>query len=242
LAQARPNDAFGGAAGAGKRRPRGRGGGARTCLAARRAGPRDRLIRFVITDDGALVPDVAEKLPGRGLWLEARREIVTRAAAKGLFARAARRAVTAPDDLADRVEALLARRSLEWLGLARRAGLLVLGFDKIRAAFERSRPAVLVEAADGGADGRARLLAWARAVGGDMSEASPVLGCFTSAELGLALGQVNVVHGALRSGGATERLIREMRRLAGFRPLVPDDWPCAWDPVVDRGRADAGEG
>ncbi|MEL7029731.1 MAG: RNA-binding protein [Pseudomonadota bacterium] len=210
---------------AGAAKARGARGARRTCLASRQADAKTRLIRFAVDGEGRLVPDLAEKLPGRGVWLSADRAAVETAVAKRLFAKAARRDVATPDDLAARLDELLARRCLDWLGLARRAGLLVLGFEKIKAAFGDARPAALVEACDGAEDGRKRLFAWAGAMRGPI----PVLGCFTSAELGLALGQDNMVHGALRSGGATVRLVREMRRLAGFRPLSPGDWSLAWD-------------
>ncbi len=95
------------------------------------------------------------RLPGRGLWLTPRRDIVDSAVAKRLFARAARRPVVVPAGLADRVEALLARRCVDLIGLARRAGQAVAGFAKVEAALDKGEAAVLVEAADGAA-GRAR--------------------------------------------------------------------------------------
>src|SRR6476469_2225779 len=88
------------------------------------------LIRFVAGPDGAVVPDLARKLPGRGLWVAADRASVETAAKKGLFARAAKAKLSASPDLADQVEQLLRTRLLSALGLARKAGELVNGFEK----------------------------------------------------------------------------------------------------------------
>src|ERR1700749_1636820 len=75
------------------------------------------LIRFVPGPDGVVVPDLARKLPGRGLWVAADRASVETAAKKGLFARAAKAKVQASPDLTKLVESLLKRRLLSGLGL-----------------------------------------------------------------------------------------------------------------------------
>jgi len=85
-----------------------------------------RLIRFVAAPDGSVAPDLARKLPGRGLWVAADRASVEAAVKKNLFARAAKAPLKPAGDLADRVEALLARRCLELLGLARRYSVVIV--------------------------------------------------------------------------------------------------------------------
>jgi predicted RNA-binding protein YlxR (DUF448 family) len=175
------------------------------------------LVRFVAGRDGAVVPDLARKLPGRGFWVAAKREAVETAARKGLFARAAKARLTAAPDLADQVERLLAGRLLSGLGLARRAGDLILGFEKVLAAVAGGRAAWLVEASDGADDGRRKLLAAAR-----KAPVQPrLLATFSSAELSLALGAPNVIHTAFLAGRGAERWTLDVERLAGFRPLFP---------------------
>src|SRR5207244_1782749 len=140
----------------------------------------ERLIRFVAGPGGVVVPDVARKLPGRGLWVAADRASVDQAARKGLFARAAKAKIAAPPDLADQTERLLAQRLLAALGLARKAGELTFGFERVLAAIASGKAAWLVEASDGAEDGRRKLLAAAR-------KASPqpkLVMAFTSGELG----------------------------------------------------------
>ncbi|MGH6981274.1 MAG: DUF448 domain-containing protein, partial [Stellaceae bacterium] len=106
-------------------------GAERRCFVTGDVRPKAELVRFVVSPEGAVVPDIACRLPGRGLWLTARRDIVAQAAAKRLFGRAARRPVIVDEDLADRVEALLAARCGELIGLARRAGQAAMGFVKV---------------------------------------------------------------------------------------------------------------
>ena len=73
----------------------------RRCLATRAVRPKSALLRFVVGPDGTLVPDLAGRLPGRGLWITPERDIVASAAAKNLFAKAARERVVVPSDLVD---------------------------------------------------------------------------------------------------------------------------------------------
>jgi hypothetical protein len=177
-----------------------------------------RLVRFVAGPDGAAVPDLARKLPGRGLWVAATREAVTTAARKGLFARAAKARLSAAADLADQVESLLKGRLLAGLGLARKAGDLTLGFEKVLAAIAAGKATWLVEACDGSDDGRRKLLAAAR-----RAPSQPrVLALFDSTELSLALGAPNVIHTAFLAGRGAERWTVDVERLAGFRPLFPE--------------------
>ena len=179
-----------------------------------------RLIRFVAGPDGGVVPDLARKLPGRGIWVGADRDSVTTAAKKGLFSRAAKTKLAAPPDLADQVEALLARRVLEGLGLARKAGSIISGFEKVVAALGTGKVAWLIEASDGADDGRRKVLSAARRA----ANAPRLLGAFNSNELGLALGGENVIHTALLAGRGIDRWTLDVERLSGFRPLQPPEW------------------
>ncbi|MCA3714273.1 RNA-binding protein [Phenylobacterium sp.] len=189
--------------------------------------PRETMIRFVAGPDGWVIPDLAGRLPGRGLWVAADRSSVETAARRGLFSRAARAALRADHDLADQVERLLLRRLLDGLGLARRAGELVFGFEKVLAALSGGRAAWLIEALDGAADGRRKILGAAR-------KASPtpgLTGLWTGEELSLALGGENVIHSAFLAGRGSDRWTWDVQRLSGFRPLVPDSWIEATPPT-----------
>lgn len=181
----------------------------RRCLVSRESLPRDQLIRFVVAPDGRIVPDIEGRLPGRGLWLRAARDIVNAACAGRVFAKAARAPVVVEDALADRVEGLLFRRCLDLVGLARRAGDAVAGYEKVRATLTGGKPALLLLASDSGTEGRRKLLPMA----GDV----PLIDLFTSAELGGVFGRERAVYVAVAPGGLARRLLTDARRLAGFR-------------------------
>ncbi|MBB5745231.1 RNA-binding protein [Brevundimonas variabilis] len=187
------------------------------------------LIRFVAGPDGSVAPDLGRKLPGRGMWVAADRQSIETAARKGLFSRSAKTKLSAAADLANTVENLLVRRCLDQLGLARREGVLISGFEKSAAAIRSGKAAWLVEATDGAADGRGKLLALAR------HQTTKVCGVFSADDLSLALGLENAIHVVLLKGGRADRWTSEVERLAGFRPLRPPEWdqdyrPAAGDP------------
>jgi predicted RNA-binding protein YlxR (DUF448 family) len=167
------------------------------------------MLRFVVGPDNRIVPDVGRKLPGRGLWIGADRKAIARAVKKNLFGRAAKAAVTVEADLADQVERLLSRRSLDLLGLARRAGQVVTGFETVREALTAGHVKVLITAADAAAGGMAKLR--------PLAGAALVVDLFTVGELSLALGRENVVHAAVNRGPLADRFAAEVTRLAGFR-------------------------
>lgn len=176
--------------------------------------PDSRLMRFVAGPDGVVVPDASAKLPGRGLWVESSRKAVLAAVEKKLFSRAAKAQVTATADLADRAEKALVTRMLGDLGIARRSGQLLLGFDNVLRGLEGPKPPrALIEAFDGARDGKRKLYAAAHR----LELNCVVIESLTSAELGLALGRENVIHAAVQPGGLAERLTFDAERLSGFR-------------------------
>lgn len=179
-----------------------------------------RLVRFVAGPEGLVVPDLARKLPGRGLWVAADRASVETAARKGLFSRAAKAKLNASPELADQVENLLLRRLLDGLGLAKRAGELISGFEKVASSVNAGKAAWLIEATDGAFDGRRKILNVAR----KSPKPPEVFGLFGAEELGLALGAENVIHTAFLAGRGADRWTLDVRRLTGFRPLLPESW------------------
>lgn len=157
------------------------------------------------------MPDPGNELPGRGIWISPERQAVDDAVRRKLFARAARDRVEVDADLADSIERLLLQRCLGYLGLARRAGQLVSGFERVQAVVNEGRAKVLLIASDAGPNARKKL-------GAGGGEEAPIrVELLSRGELSLALGKENVVHAALLSGGLATRFLRECGRLAGFR-------------------------
>ena len=187
-------------------------------LVTHQAMDESRLIRFVAGPDGAVAPDLGRKLPGRGMWVEASRASIDAAVKKNLFSRSAKAQLKPAADLADTVETLLIRRCLDQLGLARREGVLISGFEKSAAAIRSGKAAWLIEAADGSSDGRGKLVALAR------HQTTKVCGAFSADDLSLALGLENAIHAVLLHGGRADRWTIEVERLAGFRSLRPAAW------------------
>lgn len=192
----------------------------RQCAVTRERLGKDGLVRFVLSPDGVVTPDVAEKLPGRGVWVTADRGVLGEALKKGVFARAFKSSVTVPDGLADGVERLLVQRFISLLGMAKKAGEVVLGFDQVRDALQKRPPGLLLEAADGAEDGRSKVYFLAKALYSGVD----VAGALTAAELGMAFGRDRVIHGLVRKGPFAKSLAAAYVRLAGFRDRPELDW------------------
>lgn len=188
----------------------------RTCIATRTARPVEDLIRFVVSPDGVLVPDLKAVLPGRGVWVTADAANVAKAQKTRAFARGLKRDVLVEADLAARVDTLLLDRAREGLALANKAGAVVAGFMQVEAALAH-KPAALVHAADAADDGCAKLDRKFRAAVGEGAE---IIRLFTGDQLDLALGRSNVVHAALERGPAATACLQRIRALARFRDGV----------------------
>lgn len=189
----------------------------RSCAVTRAPLALDQLIRFALSPDGVIVPDVDRRLPGRGIWVTATREMVAKAAATKAFARSLKRPVVAPDDLAGRVDALLLRRTVEALSLANKAGAVVAGFQQVEAALEKAPVAVLLHGAQAAADGRGKLDRKFQAIQRERGGAAPIVDLLTIEEISLAIGRPSVVHAALIPGGLSERFLMAAERVRRYR-------------------------
>lgn len=220
----------------------------RRCIATLESRPQSGMIRFVLSPEGQVTPDLAARLPGRGAWVTSTREAIDLALKRGAFARAFKSQVKAPADLPAQVEELLSKRALDQLGLAKRAGDLILGFEKVREAIRKEVPACLIEASDGAEDGRDKVLALLRGAHGPDNRQEgerpvnrglpPVIGCFSADELGMALGRERVIHACLKQGRFAIIWMGELARLAGFRRV----WPAGWSPPDGRHGEDVSAG
>jgi uncharacterized protein len=199
----------------------GRASPLRRCLVSRESLPKSALIRFVAAPDGRIVPDIDGKLPGHGYWVRADRASLEQACRRNLFAKAAKQSLAVPADTLALVEKLLTRRCLDLIGLARRAGAAVAGFEKCRAWLQSGRAGLLLAASDGAADGRAKM----RALAGEL----PVVELFTSDEISQVLSHENTVHAVVAPGGFTAKLTAEAERLKAIRPTATSQDECVDD-------------
>ncbi|WP_171175307.1 RNA-binding protein [Ruegeria sp. HKCCD8929] len=180
----------------------------RKCIATGEVQPKYGLIRFVAGPDGRVWPDVAGKLPGRGVYVAADRAALDKAVGKKLFARGFKAQVTAPEGLADEVERQLSRRVVELISLARKSGDAVAGYEKVKTWLDREEAQVLLQAVDGSGRGKSKL---------STPHFGKYIGWLTADELGMAFGRQTVIHAALASGGLAKRVVEEAQRLRGVR-------------------------
>jgi predicted RNA-binding protein YlxR (DUF448 family) len=203
----------------------------RRCVLTRERLPKEQMIRFVIGPDRAVVPDLSARLPGRGIWLSARRDVLEPGRSEAdshrqlvrAFAGAARGPVAVPSNLRSLLEEALVRRITELLGLARRAGQAMAGFEKAREWLKADRARVVLQASDGSVAERTRFLS-------GVSSALPVLDPLPGAAMGRLFGRDFVVHVAIAPGKLGESLVIEAGRLTGLRI----------GPIAVAGRATAG--
>ena len=183
-------------------------GAERKCIATGEVQPKHGLIRFVIGPDNQVYPDILGKLPGRGIYVAADRAALELAIKKKAFSRSAKQPVTLPDGLVDEVEQQLARRVVELISLQRKAGKAVAGYEKVKGWLQTEEAEVLIQAVDGSGRGKSKL---------STPHYGHYIGWLTADELGLAFGRQTVIHGALASGGLTQRVVEEAGRLKGVR-------------------------
>lgn len=184
----------------------------RRCIMTREVLPKERMIRFVLGPGREVVPDLAGKLPGRGMWLSARGDVLERALNRGAFMRAARGPVTLPSDLRARIEDGLRARIRDLLGLARRARQAVSGWQAGREWLQAGRAGLLVQASDGSPAERARF-------GG---RGLPAVQPLAAAELGMVFGRDHAVHVVVAPGRLAEAIRVEAERLAGLAGIPPE--------------------
>jgi len=194
----------------------------RTCIVTRETRQPEHLIRFVAGPDGTVVPDLKRKLPGRGCWVSAEKELVEKAAAKNLFARGLKAPVTVPPGLADTVESLLVAAALGALGLARKAGAVALGAAKVEAGVRSGKVAAVLHAKEASEDGVRKIASARKSTAYAGGPVVPAYKLFSETELGLALGATNVIHAAVLYQGPGEAALKRIEALARYRGIAPD--------------------
>jgi predicted RNA-binding protein YlxR (DUF448 family) len=184
----------------------------RSCIVTRKPGTEDELLRFVLSPDGEVVPDLQRKLPGRGCWVSLDRKTLAEAVKTKAFNRGFKGEAKVSTDLPERVGILLRQQALAHLSLARKAGEAVSGNTKVEEALKKGPVRVLLHAAEGSEDGIRKL---------DRLKGPSTLSCslFLTDEMDLAFGRANVIHAAVAAGGLAERLVQYIQRVAKYENL-----------------------
>ena len=216
----------------------------RRCIATMERRPQGEMIRFVLGPDNQVVPDIAARLPGRGAWVTASADALQQAVKRGAFARAFKAPAKAGPDLVTQTETLLVKGLLNMIGMAKRAGVITLGFEQVREAVRSARPAYLMAAANASEDQRNKVLALVRGLYGPQpgelpkdTRLPPVIACFSDEELGMALGRERVVHACLKQGRIAHAWMGELTRLSGFRRV----WLPGWQPASASDKGSSGQ-
>jgi uncharacterized protein len=196
----------------------------RMCVVTREVRPIDELIRFVVSPQGEVIPDLKRKLPGRGLWVSVSHRAVAEAVRRNQFSKGFKRDVRVSPALAADTESLLVRGAIEALAMAAKAAQVVSGFSKVEGALEQGQAQALIHASDGAADGIRKLDAAARQNNANNQESRefPIVTALTSAQLDLALGRSNVIHAALLAGPASKTFLSRSHTLVRYR-MADDD-------------------
>ena len=192
-------------------------GSVRTCVVTRAKLAPDDLLRFVLSPEGIVTPDLRRKLPGRGVWVQTSRDALAEALRRKAFTRGFKAPVNAPADLPELVEALLLKDALQSLAMANKAGQAFAGAFKVEAEIAEKAPAALIEASDGSRDGARKIANALMRRWPEEAALTPRIEMFDSSQLDLALGRANVIHAALRKGAASEAFLARCRRLARYR-------------------------
>jgi predicted RNA-binding protein YlxR (DUF448 family) len=216
----------------------------RLCIVSRAVKPVGEMLRFVIGPDGSVVPDVKRRLPGRGVWMTANRQVVAEAIRRQAFRRGFKAEVRVPADLVEMVENLLERAVLDALAIAHKSGQVAIGFSRVEAVLADHPVAALIEARDAAPDGVRKIRSAARHRLGERVRDVTLIGAFTSTQLNLALGRPNVVHAALLAGSASESVLGRWRTLERFRADRADAQAqgLCGEPVRVEGEATPDEG
>lgn len=178
----------------------------RRCLLSRQHGHPDTMLRFVVAPEGEIIPDLAARLPGRGMWLCADRDVLGNPQLSRIFARGARRQVKVPKQLLNLVVEGLAKRVQDGISLGRRAGEAVCGFQKCRERIAAGRVGVVICAEGASQDELSRLMSGHRHL--------PVVEV-SAQVLALAFGRDHAVYAVMAPGALSRRLVTECKRLTG---------------------------
>lgn len=184
------------------------GPGTRRCIATGKPVDPAGMIRFVVSPEDEIVPDILGKLPGRGIWVSAQAEALERAERRNLFPKAAGRKVRVAPGFRGRVESSLVKRIVELISLARKSGGAVAGFERAKAALETGKAGVLIQASDGSPRQLGKLRPGEKGEG---------VSCLSAEELGRAFGRESATHVALHNGNLASLVIREAARLSALR-------------------------
>ncbi len=180
----------------------------RNCIVTGKVLEKSALLRFVIGPEALVIPDFKNKLPGRGIYVSNSSALLHKAVSANLFAKTLKQKVKPMENLEQISQDLLRQSALHSISLAKKAGVLVTGMDKVSEALKKGKVAFLLEAKDAAEDGHQKILHLAKDI--------KIFNLFTSEELDQTLDKVNTVHAAFLKGEMSKMVSHEFGKLADF--------------------------
>lgn len=181
----------------------------RKCVISGKILPKDELLRFVLLKDGTVVPDFNKKLDGHGFYLSNSKKLLSELAAKpNPLNKILHTKTIINADLPQIVEKILHKRGLDALNLARKAGNLVLGFEKVKDTVAKGKVAFVIEAVDAGDDGKQKITA--------MTKDLDAFALYDVADLSRALNRENTVYLAIKTGPMSAMVRSAFQRYQTF--------------------------
>ena len=166
------------------------------------------MLRFVVAPDNMLVPDFDKKLDGRGLYVCLSKKLLKKALDKKLFSKSARTCLKISEDFLEQTERLLYQKGLNWVNLARKAGALTAGFEKVKESISKNKAAFVIEAADAAGDGCKKLKA--------ANDNLEVFKMYGSDDLSAALKTENTVYIAVLKSDISPKVYENLKRYQTF--------------------------
>ena len=180
----------------------------RKCIVSGEIKDKSRLLRFVLTPDNKIVPDLYKKLPGKGIYVSVSYKLLEHAIQKNLFAKVVKKNVKVNGELLQMVENVLHKNALSVISLAKKAGNVVIGMEKVLEEIKSDKVDFLLIAKDAGADGCKKLQY--------KIENMKVYNLFCVEELDTALDKVNTVYLAFLKGGMSKMVQDNFEKLSDF--------------------------
>ena len=187
----------------------------RKCIVTGESREPVKMIRFVLGPFGEVVPDIEEKLPGKGMWVTSCYDTISKTVGKRSFERSMHQKVLISNGFLENIEQKLVARAVSAVGLARRAGRVLAGHTKIDHALRQGKVLLRIEAKDGAHDGRNKLTR--------LNPNIPILDCAYGEELARAFEKRDTVHLAIAvnnkdvDDGLMAKFRKDFGRLEQFR-------------------------
>ena len=194
----------------------------RQCIVTRKRQDKTKLIRFVIDPQNQVVPDLKQKLPGRGVWVTAQQKHLKAVIEKQLFKKAFRKDVEVQEDLVNYIDNFLQKTVLQNLALANKAGHITCGFTKVFAAIEKKNIIALLHAHEAQPDGRQKLQKkWINSCSLAKTHKKEelqrrIIDTFNIEQLSTVLGRPKVMHAALEESGIALKIVENFTFLKDY--------------------------